>query len=73
MYKDNNDHILRLNKDLINIDSVHHNNGMISKSFYAKEINKILAVDLYSDVFIVYNNDCKMEHKFQPTSHHLRG
>lgn len=73
IFKDTNETLLRLNKDLIHIDSVNHVNGMIHKSIYANEIGKVLSIDLYSDVFIVYNDDCKMEKTFKPTSQQLMG
>ncbi|KAL4466134.1 hypothetical protein ABPG74_004371 [Tetrahymena malaccensis] len=73
IFRDSNESIYRLNKDKIHIDSVHHNNNLIMKSIYAYELKKVIVSDQYSDTFIVYDSNCKMDFKFRPTSQHLRG
>ncbi|EAR87603.1 WD domain, G-beta repeat protein (macronuclear) [Tetrahymena thermophila SB210] len=73
IFRDSNESIYRLNKDKIHIDSVHHNNNLIMKSIYAYELKKVIVSDQYSDTFIVYDGNCKMDFKFRPTSQHLRG
>jgi hypothetical protein len=56
--KENNLDLCRLNKEKIHIDSVHHNNNQIIKSFYSKSLERILVLDSFKDSTYFYNKNC---------------